>query len=95
MLLEDCEKSTAPVRENSPHFPIFEGFKNTSYAHRNDLLCHTLMKERLYTAACTLTSPRSAAATGDYRTLNERSSLHHFVSALAGHIASESVRILR
>jgi len=95
MLLEDCEKSSTPVRDNSPHFPIFEGFQNASYAHRYDLLCHTLMKERLYTAACILTSPRSAAATGDYRTLNERSSLRHFVSTLAGHIASESVRLLR
>jgi len=92
MLLEDCEKSTSPIRENSPHFPVFERFKEASYAQRYDLLCRTLMQERLYTAACTLISPRGAAATGDYRTLSEQTSLRRFVSSFAGHIAAEAAR---
>jgi len=92
MLLEDCEKSTAPVRENSPHFPIFEGFKDASYSQRYDLLCRTLIQERLYTAACTLTSPRSAENTGSYEILSEQTSLRRFVSELAGHIATEAMR---
>jgi len=92
MLLEDCEKSTAPVRENSPHFPIFSEFKDTSYAQRYDLLCHKLMQERLYTTACLLTSPRSAVKAGTFKTLNEQTSLRRFVSELAGHIAADAAR---
>jgi hypothetical protein len=92
MLLEDCPKSTAPAREASPHFKVFEEFKGASYAQRYNILCRRLMQERLYTAACILTSPRAAVATGNYDQLSNVTGLHTFVTEFAGHIAAEASR---
>jgi hypothetical protein len=50
------------------------------------------VKENLYTAACTLASPREAVTTGDFRDMSELSSLKAFVTAFAGHIAAEAAR---
>ena len=49
MLLEDAPQSRAPVRDTSPHFPVFRDFSGASYAERYNILCHKLMQERLYT----------------------------------------------
>lgn len=92
MLLEDAPKSRSPVKDRSPHFPVFDGFKDASYAQRYNILCRKLMQERLYTVASVLASPRSAADTGDYAELSEMTGLQTFVSELAGHIASEAAR---
>lgn len=92
-MIEDAEKSRRPgVRESSRHFPIFPEFRNVSYLGRYDLLCQKLVKENLYTAACTLASPREAVTTGDFRDMSELSSLKAFVTAFAGHIAAEAAR---
>ena len=93
MLVEDAEKSRSPVRDTSPHFPIFEEFKGVSYLQRYDLLCQKLMKEQLYTNAALLTSPRSAADTGSFSELSIMTGMRTFVSSLAGHVAAEAVRI--
>ncbi|MDR0702217.1 MAG: PaeR7I family type II restriction endonuclease [Azoarcus sp.] len=90
--MEDCPKSTAPVRDTSPHFPIFPDFRETSYAQRYNLLCRKLMKEQLYTVACILASPRTAVATGEYAALSEMTGLRTFVTEFAGHIAAEASR---
>ena len=92
MLLEDCEASRTPVKNKQPHFPVFEDFKDASYADRYAILCRKLMQERLYSAACFMVSPRSAADTGEYSELSEMTSLKSFVSGLAGHIAAEAAR---
>jgi Restriction endonuclease XhoI len=92
MLLEDCPKSSAPVKDASPHFPVFPEFKDATYAVRYNLLCRKLMQERLYTAASILTSPRSAVKTGDYTELSDITGLCTFVSELAGHVAAEASR---
>lgn len=92
-MIEDAEKSRRPgMRESSRHFPIFPEFRNVSYLGRYDLLCQKLVKENLYTAACTLASPREAVTTGDFRDMSELSSLKAFVTAFAGHIAAEAAR---
>ena len=93
MLVEDAEKSRSPIRDTSPHFPIFEKFKGVSYLQRYDLLCQKLMKEQLYTNAALLTSPRAAADTGSFSELSKMTGMKTFVSSLAGHIAAEAVRI--
>ncbi len=51
MLVEDASKSRSPVRDSSPHFPVFKEFKGTSYLQRYDLLCQKLTREQLYTVA--------------------------------------------
>jgi hypothetical protein len=93
VMVEDVHKSRRPgTRDASRHFPIFPEFKNVSYLRRYDLLCQKLVKENLYTAACTLASPRAAATTGDFSDMSELSSLKSFVTAFAGHIAAEAAR---
>ena len=92
MFLEDAPKSRAPVRDASPHFPVFREFEGASYADRYNILCRKLVQEQLYTTASVLISPRSAADTGEYAALSEMTSLRTFVTELAGHVAAEAAR---
>lgn len=93
MLVEDAPESCSPVRDNSPHFPVFEEFKGASYLQRYDLLCQKLTQEQLYTTASLITSPRTAAGSGDFTSLSAMTSLKTFVTSLAGHIAAEAARL--
>lgn len=93
MLVEDAPASTAPVRDRSPHFPVFPEFQEASYIRRYDLLCQKLVQEQLYTAAAVITSPRTAATTGAYADVSDMTGLRTFVSTFAGHIAAEAARI--
>lgn len=92
MLLEDAPKSRAPIRDVSPHFPVFPEFERASYADRYNILCRKLVQEQLYTAASVIISPRSAVETGEYSELSEMTGLRTFVSELAGHVAAEAAR---
>ncbi|HAE40431.1 MAG TPA: restriction endonuclease, partial [Candidatus Riflebacteria bacterium] len=38
MLVEDAPGSRAPVKDSSPHFPVFKEFKGASYLARYDIL---------------------------------------------------------
>ena len=92
MLLEDAPASRAPVRDASPHFPVFTEFQGVSYAERYNILCRKLAQERLYTTASILTSPRSASADGSYSEMSDMTGLRTFVTELAGHVAAEAAR---
>ena len=89
----DAPKSRAPVKDRSPHFPIFDEFKGASYLNRYDLLCQRLVQEQLYTTATVIASHRSAAKTGKFSGLSEMTGLKTFVTSLAGHIAAEASRL--
>ena len=39
MLVEEADASRAPVRDSSPHFPVFREFQDASYLKRYDVLC--------------------------------------------------------
>lgn len=93
ILVEDAPKSRSAVKTFSPHFPVFEEFKNSSYLERYDLLCQKLMREQLYTAASVIASPQDASKTGDFKSLSEMAGLKTFVTSLAGHIAAEAARL--
>lgn len=93
MLVEDASESRSPIRDNSPHFPVFEEFKGASYLQRYDLLCQQLTQEQLYTTASVIASPRTAADSGDFSSLSSMTSLKTFVTSLAGHIAAEAARL--
>lgn len=93
MMVEDAVESRKPVRDSSPHFPVFEEFKGASYLQRYDLLCQRLVQEQLYTTAAVIAAERSAVNTGDFSELSSMTSLRAFVSALAGHIAAEAARL--
>lgn len=92
MLVEDAPESRAPVRDSSPHFPVFAEFQGASYLDRYNILCRKLAQERLYSAATVMASPRSAAKTGNYVDLSELTSLKTFITSFAGHIAAEAAR---
>lgn len=93
MLVEDTPNSRTPVKDKSPHFPIFEEFKGASYLKRCDLLCQRLVQEQLYTTASVIASPRRAAQTGEFTALSPMTDLKVFVTSLAGHIAAEAARL--
>lgn len=93
MLVEDAEEARVPIKDHSPHFPIFEEFRGASYLERYDLLCQKLVKEQLYSTASVIASPRSAADTGEFFDLSPMTSLKTFVTSFAGHIAAEAARL--
>jgi type II restriction enzyme len=93
MMVEDAPASRNKVKVVSPHYAVFDEFRNTSYLERDDLLGQRMVKEQLYTAACVMTAPRAAANTGDFRDLSSMTSLRTFVTALAGHVATQSARL--
>jgi hypothetical protein len=92
MLVEDAPQSRAPVKDRSPHFPVFPEFQGASYLRRYDILCQRLVKEQLYSTASVITTPRTAVTTGAIADLSELTSLNTFVTALAGHFATEAAR---
>jgi hypothetical protein len=92
VLVEDCERSRSPVRDSSPHFPVFDEYHEVSYADRYNLLCQKLGREQLYTAATVLLSPRTSIDDGSYSEVSEMTGLKTFVTSLAGHAAAEAAR---
>lgn len=93
MLVEDAPESRSPVRDKSPHFPIFKEFRSASYLDRYDLLCQRLAQEQLYTTAALITSPRNAAESGQFAEMSSMTGLRTFVTALAGHVAAGAARL--
>jgi hypothetical protein len=92
ILVEDAPGSRRPVRDTSPHFPVFPEFEKASYLKRYDILCQRLVQEQLYTTACLMASPRDAANSGTYSGLSEMTDFKTFVTSLAGHVASVAAR---
>jgi Restriction endonuclease XhoI len=88
MLVEDAPASRSVVRDNSPHFPVFEEFKGASYLQRYDLLCQRLVQEQLYTSAALIASPRTASQTGEFSEMSTMTGMKPFVSTLAGQVAA-------
>ena len=93
MMVEDAPKSRSPVKDTSPHFPVFAEFKNASYLERYDLLCQKLVQEQLYTTANLITSKRNAASSGEFSEMSAMTGLKTFVTALAVHVAAEAARL--
>lgn len=92
MLVEDAPKSRSKVRDQSPNFPIFPEFKDSSYLERYNVLCKKLAQEGLYSSAAVIASSKSAAKTGEYQDMSELTSLKNFVTSFAAHIAVEAAK---
>lgn len=93
MLVEDEVRSRTPVRDASPHFPVFKEFQGASYLKRYDLLCQRLVQEQLYTTTTLIASPRFASENGEFSFMSDMTSLKTFVTSFAGHIASAAARL--
>jgi hypothetical protein len=88
MLLEDCDRSRAPVKTVAPHFPVFPEFRSASYSDRYAILIEKLLRDRLYDGACFLLSPASATTTGNFSEPNPELTFHKFMAPLLGHVSS-------
>ena len=93
MLVEDASGSRSMVRDNSPHFAIFDDFKDASYLKRYDILCQRLIQEQLYTCATIIAAQRNAGKSGKFTELSPMTNLKTFVTTLAGHIAATAARL--
>lgn len=82
-VLEDCEKSMAPVKTKSNNFPMAGEFRKTSYAERYTLLCKKLIQGGLYDAASLILTPKTAIDTGSYSSLSEVTDADRFISTLS------------
>jgi type II restriction enzyme len=60
-LLEEAPGSTKSVTVPATAFPVEPIFNDTSYKDRYQILCRRLLRERLYDAACFLTSSADPA----------------------------------
>ena len=66
MLLEEAPGSTRPVSVVEPHFPVFDEFRDASYAKRYEVLLTKMVRERLYDAASLILSPSDARGSGAF-----------------------------
>jgi hypothetical protein len=88
MLLEDCDRSRAPVKTVAPHFPVFPEFRGASYQDRYAILIEKLLRDRLYDGACFLLSSSDAGASGDFSQPHPELTFQKFVSPLIAHVSS-------
>ena len=72
MLLEDCTKSTTPVKVAEPHFKVFPEFRGASYAKRYEILLRRLMREKLFDGAAFLMATDRDGLKGHYTEPAER-----------------------
>ena len=84
-LLEECERSLAPVAVKEPHFAVFDEFRAASYEERYEILLTKLLRERLYDGASSLLSTRKGGLKGQYRESAEELSFQNFASLLMAH----------
>lgn len=85
-MLEDCPKSSSPVKVREPHFRVFPEFIDASYARRYELFCRRLILERHYTACAFITSKADLGANGTFSTPAEDLSIERFAKVLIGHL---------
>jgi len=83
MLLEECEASMRSVRCDEPHFPVFEEFRDASYARRYQILCERLVERQLYSAAALELTPTGADS---HRALSPATSIRNMFSEFAGRL---------
>ncbi len=88
MLLEECPRSNAPVKVQSPHFPVFPEFLGASYRERYRILLEKLLRERLYDGVCFLLSNSASAGSGAFVEPDPELTFRKFVVPLMARIES-------
>lgn len=83
MLLEESERSLAPVRCDAPHFPVFDEFRGASYAQRYQILCERLVERQLYSAAALELTLKGSAA---HRALSKSTGIRNLFGEFAGRL---------
>lgn len=92
ILVEDEEKSRSIPKRGNPsvHFDADPVFKTASYQERMRILCERMVQERLYTVASVLTSPPSAAKSGNFADLSTSTSLNRLLQKFLAHVQIET-----
>jgi hypothetical protein len=83
---DDSLKSTRRI--NLAPFEVDEAFQLRSYAKRYELVCERLVRERLYDAACFLTSNAKNGMRGIYAQPNEELGIRNFAISLHARAAA-------
>jgi len=89
MLLEECDASMRAVRCDEPHFPVFDEFRDASYARRYQILCERLVERQLYSAASLLLTPTGQDS---YRSLSPATGIRNMFSEFAGRLLTARER---
>ena len=84
MLLEHDKASTAPVRENEPHYEVLPEFKSASYAKRYQVFCEKAFREGLYDATAFLMSNKVGGLKGEFIEPSEDLSFKKLAAAIYG-----------
>lgn len=92
LLLEDCPKSTAPVKTRSPHFDILDEFADASYLKRYEIFCGKLLLERQYSAACFMTTGTDRKGNISACCPNPTLSYQSFIASMLGAVISHTGR---
>ncbi|MBL4591441.1 MAG: hypothetical protein JKY96_05725 [Phycisphaerales bacterium] len=87
-LLEDSEKSNAPVKVDEPHFKVFPEFKDASYVDRYSILCRKLLRERMYDAAALILSVPNSTANGEFSEPEPEATISRFTKSLVAHVST-------
>lgn len=84
MMLEDHPKSIRACKPKKlPHYSIRKEFQGASYQRRYEIFCERLVRERLYDAACFLTSSAKAGRNGKYSEPIEELGIRNFAASLS------------
>ena len=85
LMLEDCDKSRAPVTVAEPHFEVFPEFKEASYCERYEWFCRKLVRERHYDAAAFVASKKNARVQDAYCEPADDLTFELFAKSIAAH----------
>ncbi len=83
---EEALRQTKPIR--LPHFAVDADFDVRSYAQRYEEVCRRLVRDRLYDAACFVTSYADTGALGQYAEPAAELGIKMFSRSLYAHAAS-------
>ena len=88
-MLEGHLHSGRPTqRINLSPFTVDEAFQGVSYARRYELVCERLVRERLYDAACFITSDSKSGLRGAYSQPSQELSIRNFAVSLHARAAA-------
>lgn len=82
MLLSDEPATQRPVSVRQPHYDVFPEFKGASYVKRYEITLTKLVRERLYDAACLITSDKVGGLDGKYSEPVAELSFNNFSESL-------------
>lgn len=88
MVLEQTEQSLSAVGVKEPHFPVFEEFRNASYAKRYEILITKLLRERLYDGAAFLLASQAEGPKGEYCEPSHELGFERFLFSLRARVMS-------